>query len=59
MKEYLIKDFTDLNIDKGENPTIQIVDEKGLWNLFRSLKEIPREIAIYEVQIGDCVLDWS
>ncbi len=55
MKDYLIKDFTD--VSKDEEPTIRLVDEKDLWNFLQSLKENPREIAIFEV--GDCLLDWS
>ena len=57
MKDYLIKDFTDMSTDKEEEPTIRVVNEKDLWKFLQLLKESPREIAIFEV--GDCLLDWS
>jgi len=58
MKDYLIKDFTDVTT-AGKEPTIRIVDEKEMWKIFQSLKEKPRDIAIYKVEIGDCIVDWS
>lgn len=59
MKDYLIKDFTDVTIGKGEEPTIQVINEKDLWDFLQSLKNKPREIAIFEVEVGNCLLDWS
>ena len=57
MKDYLIKDFTGVTKGGGKEPTIRVVDEKEMWSILQSLKNKPREIAIFEV--SDCLLDWS
>lgn len=57
MKDYLIKDYTDVSIDNEKEPTIQVVSEEELWDFLQSLKNKRRKIAIFEV--GDCLLDWS
>lgn len=59
MEEFLIKDYTGIDIDKRESSEVSIVDEKRLWEILQKAKSLDGFPQISVYKLGECVLDWS
>ena len=57
MKEYLIKDYTGVDVKNGDAARISVVKEIDIFEFINNAKE--KELKIVILEIGIYLIDWS